>query len=168
MSKIKSPTTTVALTVADNERLTAYCGTYSIPKKEFIGIILNYLEVNGINPKLHHAPKTELEKIIKRIDQIFGFIKVQERTFLKPALSSVISTEDNLKKMISHLTTRDDLSGLATETRLDKVGQAVFNKCAMESKKLEVQLSDIENKIKLFQEKISNDLEAIKKKKFFN
>ena len=168
MSKTKSPTTTVSLSVTDNQRLTTYCSTYSIPKKDFIGIILNYLEVNGINPKVHHAPKTELEKIVKRIDQLFGFIKVQEKTFLRPALLSIVSSENHLKASINELAKTEDLEKIVTMDYLNHVMQSVIQLDQKRHENIYEFIAQINSELKANHTQITKDLNVIKNKKGFN
>ena len=98
LKNTKSNNTTVAISTEDNLKLTNFCNRYEIQKKEFIKTAVAYFEKNGINPKIHTEPKSEIEKILKRIDQFFGFIKIQEKEYLKPAVSSITSTQILLQK----------------------------------------------------------------------
>lgn len=168
MTKTKSPTTTVSLSVTDNQRLTTYCSTYSIPKKDFIGIILNYLEVNGINPKIHHAPKTELEKIVKRIDQLFGFIKVQEKTFLRPALLSIVSSENHLKTSINELTKKEDLDKIVDKDYLHQIMESLLKLDQQRHENIYAFIAQVNSELKANHTEIAKDLNVIKNKKGFN
>ncbi|HTO16404.1 MAG TPA: BfmA/BtgA family mobilization protein [Gelidibacter sp.] len=76
--------TTVTITQGDNEKLTRFCRANDISKKEFITLSLSYFEREGINPKSHESPKSEIEKVIKRLDHFFAFFKKQEQEFIKP------------------------------------------------------------------------------------
>lgn len=159
-TKNEKETTTVSLSTTDNQRLTDICKAYSIPKKDFIGIILNYLEINGINPKTHHAPKTELEKITKRINQLFAFIKTQEKDYTRPALEAILATEDRMQNSISTLATKDDLNELRIKDILNKLLELL-------KKSNQEQTNKILSELKSFQENTENHLEEIKKKKGF-
>ena len=162
-------TTTVALSITDNQRLTVICKAYSIPKKDFIGIILNYLEINGINPKTHHAPKTELEKITKRINQLFAFIKTQEKDYTRPALEAVLATENRIQNSFSTLATKNDFDEIATRVMLNKLLNFIEEKQESESnkviKELKYFLSQAEIQRKEFELNVELQLEDIKKKR---
>lgn len=162
-------TTTVSLSITDNQRLTQICKAYSIPKKDFIGIILNYLEINGINPKTHHAPKTELEKITKRINQLFAFIKTQEKDYTRPALEAVLATENRIQNSFSTLATKSDFDEVATMLMLSKLAKLLLENQESEStkviKELKDFLSEAEIKRKEFELNVELQLEEIKKKR---
>ncbi|MDM1514117.1 BfmA/BtgA family mobilization protein [Myroides odoratimimus] len=162
-------TTTVSLSITDNQRLTQICKAYSIPKKDFIGIILNYLEINGINPKTHHAPKTELEKITKRINQLFAFIKTQEKDYTRPALEAVLATENRIQNSFSTLATKNDFDEVATMLMLSKLAKLLLENQESEStkviKELKDFLSEAEIKRKEFELNVELQLEEIKKKR---
>ena len=66
-------------------------------KKEFISLSLEYFEKYGINPAQHESPAQEMQKLIKRVDQIVAFQKVQEREFVRPAMGAVMETEARIK-----------------------------------------------------------------------
>ena len=55
--------TRVTITQGDNEKLTRFCRANDISKKEFITLSLSYFEREGINPKSHESPKSEIEKV---------------------------------------------------------------------------------------------------------
>lgn len=159
-TKNEKETTTVALSTSDNQRLTEFCKMYAIPKKDFIGIILNYLEINGINPKTHHAPKTELEKITKRINQLFAFIKTQEKDYTRPALEAILATENRIQNSISTLATKKDLNELGIRDMLNRLLNLLNDSNYDQTNKI---LSEL----KTFQENAVTHLEEIKKKKGF-
>lgn len=160
--------TTISLSVLDNQRLSEYCKAYSIPKKDFIFNILNYLETNGINIKTHNAPKTELEKIVKRIDQLFAFIKMQEKTFFRPALDSVTSSEFALKSSINNLVKRSDLSRFSTHKSDIEIAQSLNNLNEELNDKLLLKLNQIDKDLKDFQDSIRKEREENKTKGIFN
>ena len=75
---------TVAISAIDTERLDRFCRAHDITKKDFITLSLSYFEREGINPKSHESPKSEIEKVIKRLDHFFAFFKKQEQEFIRP------------------------------------------------------------------------------------
>ncbi|WP_027126297.1 BfmA/BtgA family mobilization protein [Gelidibacter mesophilus] len=161
-------TTTISLSISDNQRLTAWCHVHSIAKKEFVSIILNYLEVNGVNPKVHNVPKTELEKMNKRINQFFAFIKTQEKEYLRPALEAIVATERSLKSDIKNLVIKSDLNKFSDSIDDDNIADLITETNTSEIKKILDKLNRIEKNSKEFQEAIQADVTAIKNKRRFS
>lgn len=166
-SKLKN-TTTISLSVTDNQRLTAWCHVHSIAKKEFVSIILNYLEVNGVNPKVHNVPKTELEKMNKRINQFFAFIKTQEKEYLRPALEAIVATETTLKSDIKDLVTKSDLIGFSDTKEDHRVAGIIMQENVTTIETILTKLDKMEELSKEFQATIEDELTAIKNKKGFS
>ena len=54
-------------------------------KMEFLTHAINYFEKYGINPVEHESPAQEMQKLIKRMDQVFAFLKKQETDLVRPA-----------------------------------------------------------------------------------
>lgn len=75
---------TVAISPDDTKRLDKFCKNNSITKKDFISLSLSYFETQGVNPAKHETPRAEMEKVTKRLDQFFAFMKKQEQDILKP------------------------------------------------------------------------------------
>lgn len=75
---------TVAISPDDAKRLEKFCKANRITKKDFISLSLSYFENQGINPAKHETPKAEMEKVTKRLDQFFAFMKKQEQDILRP------------------------------------------------------------------------------------
>lgn len=76
--------TTVAVDIATAEKLEDLAKAANVSKKVFMAIAIDYFERNGINPKSHESPKSELEAIRKRINDVIGFIKKNEQNVLNP------------------------------------------------------------------------------------
>lgn len=96
----KRQQTTVTIDTDTGARLERLAKANGVSKKEFISLSLDYFEKYGINPAKHESPAQEMQKLIKRIDQVVAFQKVQERDFIRPAMSAIIDTEDKIQ---SHL-----------------------------------------------------------------
>lgn len=47
---------------------------------EFLTHAINYFEKYGINPVEHESPAQEMQKLIKRMDQVFAFLKNRKMT----------------------------------------------------------------------------------------
>jgi len=75
-----------------------FCKNNSITKKDFISLSLSYFEKQGINPAKHESPRAEMEKVTKRLDQFFGFMKKQEQDILKPMYKDFIEADRKTKK----------------------------------------------------------------------
>lgn len=167
-TKASEKITTIALPISDNERLTKYCRTYNILKKDFISIVLNFLETNGVDPRKDHAPKTELAKINKRINQLFAFIKTQDKEYLRPMLEAVQNTEFRLENRIQDLVSRQDLDPLVVKKDLEdfytKEEQAI-----LASNVVNAIIKNLEENPKLTEycQEVLGSLEKIKNKKGF-
>ena len=64
-----------------------------VSKKEFLSCALEYFEKYGINPVQHESPAKEMQKLIKRCDQVIAFIRKQEQNILRPACAAISTTE---------------------------------------------------------------------------
>lgn len=105
-NKNKSRNSTVAISEATAKKLDRFCKQNGITKKEFVELSLQYFLKQGINPKINESPSAELQKIGKRIDQIFGFMKTQEQDFLRPLILQVLedkkTTDKNFVAIAQH------------------------------------------------------------------
>lgn len=93
----KRQQTTVTIDTDTGARLERLAKANGVSKKEFISLSLEYFEKYGINPVQHESPAQEMQKLIKRVDQIVAFQKVQEREFIRPAMGAVMETEARIK-----------------------------------------------------------------------
>lgn len=96
-TKIKR-NSTVAISAIDTERLDRFCRAHDITKKDFITLSLSYFEREGINPKSHESPKSEIEKVIKRLDHFFAFFKKQEQEFIRPLVLDFAESKNRQEK----------------------------------------------------------------------
>lgn len=166
--KPKSVNSTVAISQEENNRLSNFCFRHDLQKKEFIKIALDYFEKNGIDPKLHSEPKTELEKILKRIDQLFAFIKVQEKEYLKPAIFTITRTEQIIYQKVNSLVTKSDVQHLPTKSYIEAVQNSLTSKLNSISTQEGKYLETIRNNGLASHQKIMKELEEIKNKKGFS
>lgn len=95
--------TTIAISQKDLKRLEVFVRKKGISKKEFVTVCLDFFEKNGLDPTTHESPKAELEKVIKRIDQIISFIKTQEKETLRPSFEAIVSSEERIKNDLSKI-----------------------------------------------------------------
>lgn len=97
------------------ERLAKLAG---VSKKEFIGLSLDYFEKHGINPAEYESPAQEMQRLIKRVDQVIAFIKKQEQDILRPLCESLASTEERIKIYLEVLPTKSDLKNISDKIQL--------------------------------------------------
>lgn len=95
--------TTIAISKEDLKRLEEFVRRKGISKKEFITISLDFFERTGLDPTKHESSKAELEKVIKRVDQVIAFIKTQEKETLKPSFEAIVSSEERIKNDLSKI-----------------------------------------------------------------
>lgn len=172
MTNIKNTNTTVAISPSENLKLANFCKRNEISKKEFISVALHFFEKNGINPKTHNDPKSELEKILKKIDQFFAFIKKQEKEYLRPSVQAIVATENRLKTNIELLATKVDLNSISKEESVKILINNLYSairKFSIENKESENQeFKNLNKKITELEDKILKELEILKNKKGIN
>ena len=88
---------TVAVSPEIGKKLERFCDSCGITKKDFISLSLDYFQRYGINPAKHESPAKEMEKLIKKNDQVIGFIRKQEQDILRPMLEAITTTEARIK-----------------------------------------------------------------------
>jgi len=97
---------TVAISPDDTKRLDQFCKNNNITKKDFISLSLSYFETQGVNPAKHETPRAEMEKVTKRLDQFFAFMKKQEQDILKPMYHEFIEankkSNQNFKAVVDN------------------------------------------------------------------
>lgn len=99
----KRQLTTVTIDTDTGARLERLAKANGVSKKEFISLSLEYFEKYGINPAQHESPAQEMQKLIKRVDQIVAFQRVQEREFVRPAMGAVMETEARIKEDLTRI-----------------------------------------------------------------
>ena len=99
----KETTTSVTIDRKTFARLDRLAKSNNVSKKEFLSCALEYFEKYGINPVEHESPAKEMQKLIRRIDQVVAFQKVQERDFIRPAMQSVMKTEERINYEMNRL-----------------------------------------------------------------
>lgn len=102
--------TTVTIDQKHTQILSKLCARNRTNKKEFLCSAIVYLEKYGINPLEHDSPAMEMNKLIKRVDQVIRFIKVQEKEMLRPALEAICSSEERIKVYLNSIATKEDVS----------------------------------------------------------
>ena len=105
----------VGLTDDAHEKLKRYCDRNKLGLGEFISASLVYFEKNGINPATHESPATEMNRLIKRLDQVIAFIRKQESDLLRPMVEAVSISEARIDKSLQQVATVGQLEVLAKE-----------------------------------------------------
>lgn len=91
----KDSKTTVAVERTTFTKLDRLAKANNVSKMEYITHAINYFEKYGINPVEHESPAQEMQKLIKRMDQVFAFLKDN-----KELLAEIINSSDNNGKAI--------------------------------------------------------------------
>lgn len=97
--------TTVAISSKHDVILTKLTVQAKVSKKEYIEKSLEYFNRFGINPIEFDSPSDEMKKLIKKLDQIIAFTRVQERDILKPACATILKNEQEINRTLDNLAT---------------------------------------------------------------
>lgn len=95
--------TTIAISKKDLYRVEIFARKKGISKKDFLTASLDYFDKTGIDPTTHESPKAELEKVIKRFDQVIAFIKTQDKETLRPSFEAITTSEERIKNDLSKI-----------------------------------------------------------------
>lgn len=101
--------TTVTINSVTARKLDKLCKANKCTKKDFLGASVSYFEKYGIDPLSHESPAQEMQKLIKRLDSVIGFIRTQEKEMLRPACEAIFSSEERIKLYLDGIATKQDL-----------------------------------------------------------
>lgn len=107
----KEGTTSVTIDKRTGVQLDRLAKASGATKKDFLQSALDYFERYGINPVKHESPAQEMQKLIKRVDQVVAFIRKQEQDVLRPLCDKAASM---------HAKVGNVLPGLLTEERFER------------------------------------------------
>lgn len=99
----KDSKTTVAVERTTFTKLDRLAKTNNVSKMEFLTHAINYFEKYGINPVEHESPAQEMQKLIKRMDQVFAFLKKQETDLVRPACETLAGASTQITISLSSL-----------------------------------------------------------------
>ena len=99
----KDSKTTVAVERTTFTKLDRLAKANNVSKMEFLTHAINYFEKYGINPVEHESPAQEMQKLIKRMDQVFAFLKKQETDLVRPACEALAGASTQITISISSL-----------------------------------------------------------------
>lgn len=106
----KDGTTSVTIDKSTGVKLDRLAKASGVTKKEYLACSLEYFERFGINPVKHESPAQEMEKLIKRVDQIIAFIRKQEQDILRPACEVITTTDVKIEHALSGLLTEESFA----------------------------------------------------------
>lgn len=106
----KETTTTVTIDRKTFVRLDRLAKSNNVSKKDYLSCALEYFEKYGINPVEHESPAKEMQKLIKRCDQVIAFIRKQEQDFLRPACEAMSSTSMRIVMSMDSILTEKKFS----------------------------------------------------------
>ena len=99
----KDSKTTVAVERTTFTKLDRLAKANSVSKMEYITHAINYFEKYGINPFEHESPAQEMQKLIKRMDLVFAFLKKQETDLVRPACEALAGASTQITISLSSL-----------------------------------------------------------------
>lgn len=99
----KDSKTTVAVERTTFTKLDRLAKANNVSKMEFLTYAINYFEKYGINPVEHESPAQEMQKLIKRMDQVFAFLKKQETDLVRPACEALAGASTQITISLSSL-----------------------------------------------------------------
>lgn len=99
----KDSKTTVAVERTTFTKLDRLAKANNVSKMEFLTHAINYFEKYGINPVEHESPAQEMQKLIKRMDQVFAFLKKQETDLVRPACEALAGASTHITISLSSL-----------------------------------------------------------------
>ena len=99
----KDSKTTVAVGRTTFTKLDRLAKANNVSKMEFLTHAINYFEKYGINPVGHESPAQEMQKLIKRMDQVFAFLKKQETDLVRPACEALAGASTQITISLSSL-----------------------------------------------------------------
>ena len=99
----KDSKSTVAVERTTFTKLDRLAKANNVSKMEFLTHAINYFEKYGINPVEHESPAQEMQKLIKRMDQVFAFLKKQETDLVRPACEALAGASTQITINLSSL-----------------------------------------------------------------
>lgn len=99
----KDSKTTVAVERTTFTKLDRLAKANNVSKMEFLTHAINYFEKYGINPVEHESPAQEMQRLIKRMDQVFAFLKKQETDLVRPACEALAGASTQITISLSSL-----------------------------------------------------------------
>jgi hypothetical protein len=102
----------IGITDAAHGKLKRYCEHHGLGLGEYISASLTYFEKHGINPATHESPAAEMNRLIKRVDQVIAFIRKQESDLLRPMAEAVSISEARIDKSLQQAATANQVQAV--------------------------------------------------------
>lgn len=112
----KETTTSVTIDRKTFSRLDRLAKSNNVSKKDYLCCAVEYFEKYGINPVEHESPAKEMQKLIKRCDQVIAFIRKQEQDFLRPACEAMSRTSTRVGMSMDSILTEKRFSQYEKES----------------------------------------------------
>ena len=116
----KDSKTTVAVERTTFAKLDRLAKANSVSKMEYITHAINYFEKYGINPVEHESPAQEMQRLIKRMDQVFAFLKKQETDLVRPACEALAGASTQITISLSSLLSEEKFRRFLKATTLHR------------------------------------------------
>ncbi len=113
----KDSKTTVAVERTTFTKLDRLARANNVSKMEFLTHAINYFEKSGINPVEHESPAQEMQKLIKRMDQVFAFLKKQETDLVRPACEALAGASTQITISLSSLLSEEKFRRFLKENK---------------------------------------------------
>ena len=113
----KDSKTTVAVERTTFTKLDRLAKANNVSKMEFLTHAINYFEKYGINPVEHESPAQEMQKLIKRMDQVFAFLKKQETDLVRPACEALAGASTQITISLSSLLSEEKFRRFLKENK---------------------------------------------------
>lgn len=159
----KRDITTISISSQTATDIEQMATKFSTSKKEMISLIVEYINTQQIDPRKNEAPATEFEKINKRFNQVFAFMKKQEQTYFNQMIFDIVETK---KEVLQHSQNfaefRNTIADKLEEIRIDVID--TYNLFMDEENEQSITdgiNENIQNKIPQKLTQISNGLEKL-------
>ena len=100
---------TIGVSEVTAQDLAKVASKNKVSRDMVISKMLTFFQTYGIDPFNYEAPHEEMTKIIKRFDQMFAFIKKQEKDMLVPTLTRLATKEDHVTQGEIYLSNMNEL-----------------------------------------------------------
>ena len=99
--KNRNRTTSISVSHETGAALTKLCEKLGSTKDEFLKAAVEYFVVNKIDPRTAGTlTRKEVDEVKKRLDQLFGFLKSQEKELIKPLVEENRTLNSQLRAVI--------------------------------------------------------------------
>lgn len=99
--KNRNRTTSISVSHETGAALTKLCEKIGCPKNEFVAAAVDYFAKHKLDPRTADRPTArEIDKIEKRVDQLFAFMRTQEKELIVPMIKGNQELVNGIKALI--------------------------------------------------------------------